>query len=538
MRTSKQRSKRNPKQLTKRNSSKDQRRDAEIIGTAEAAESKRNDFTWYNAFPQYTKYAGTIPTGVPLGNKYDLSLPDTVSTLDYSFNIPGIMTLRFIPGIGRSADKSSPINRSAIRWYTWLRYAQKASANYDSQDMMMAFVVLDSAYMYRSWMMRILGLANLATPLNKYTPQDFIYCQYVDADDVRNNIATLWGYINKFAIDLGSVTMPKDIDLRVRHEWMVSGVYLDDDDVRAQAYMFVPEGFYIYDNTVASGSQATFTQLSHNGQPISQTNLMTVADIIEFGNNMLKSLLGDEDLGQISGDILNALGEGNVVRLGEIDRGYTLLPSYNELVMSQIENATFFGYPTGNLNITQDPSVNNGAILYGPSFTNANPAIGNALFTRKWMLNFHKPDPTVEEVIEATRLMGIYDGPYDGTNPYTPTSYGSEILTTFQIWKHSFTEDAPSRSFNSISALTINIDNGSSADTNAIKFLADLASFDWHPTIYLYSATGSSVDDITFCGVVCDFNVAVTMTPERLSDMHEAALTSLFDLPQMGFTNK
>lgn len=526
------------------NKGKNYRRDREIQGTVdrELKDGKpgRNPFEWHNAFPEFTNYAGTIPFGLPLGNAMDLNSATSTGVTGWKITQPGVMAIHFVPTIGYSADRNSPINRSAIRWMTYLRNAQKASADYDSQDMMMAFVALDSCYMLHATLKKVIGLANLSYPLNRYTPEVLLNTLGFDADEVRNNIEDYWGLVNKMAIDLGSVTMPAEIDMRKRHEWMCSGIYLDGDNVRAQMYNFVPMGFWKYNNTVTTGSQldwVPFLETRSAGEDTTHPNNITV--MRNMVTSMLSAVFGDEDIGTISGDMLNALGPSGVVKLAEIPRDYRITPSFSESVLSQIENLIPVGqFATGYTPvITQNPSVNQGAILFTPKFQYAVTKY-NPVNYHKFILNFHnKTQPSVEDVIEATRLSVVFDGKYADDGSYTPTAFGSEVVTHVQIWSTNPNGYTPAIRGSVVSAHHI-VPYGAVL-LNDLKFIAQIAAFDWHPIIYLICNDGTqAAPQLTFAGAICDYETSTVVDPEQLKNMHEASLTSLFNLPQMGFTNK
>lgn len=516
---------------TKGNSTVNQRRAKEIDDNVERMyKSTRNAFEWYNRFEQYTKYAGTIPFGIPSG----MSLPLVSNTINGKNTIPGIMSLYFIPSIGYSADRNSPINRSAVRWYSMLRRAQKASADYDSQDMMMAYMAIDSLAMFHEVGKRIIGIANLNSVLNRYVPEGLLKAMHVDPIDVRDNIADWWGYVNKFAIDAGNVTMPKDIDLRDRHGWMCSGLYTDAAQERSQIYMFVPLGFWQYNNTVSTGSQLDWIQW-----PTDQSEkLMTLADYKVMGNALLNAVFADEDMATISGDTQNAIGVNSCYHFEQITSNYTIDALYSEIVLSQIENSRCCGpfASTYTPVITQNPSVNNGAILYTPIHYYANNNETIDIFNHnKYLLNFHMDNPQVENVIEATRLTTI--GQVDqSTGLNTPTAFGSEVIAYYMIWK---TSPNDAQEFLPIlggfyNDFLIDLKNYSGSQINQrLEILASLEAFDWHPILYIWvlGPDGKSL----YMYPQLDYDTTGLLDSVQLSNMHDAALTSEFAVPEALF---
>lgn len=516
------------KPMTRTDSTKNQRRDREVVDTvanmSTHKKSERNPFSWYNKYPEYTDYAGTLPFGTPLGQTLNLAT-DTSKALNLNQPIPGICTLEFYPTIGYSSNRNSPINRSAIRWYSALRKLQKASGDYDSQDAMMAYVAVDSLAMFHEIGKRIIGIANNNSVLNRYVPEGLLAAQYVDPIDVRNNIADWIGYVNKFAIDANNVTMPKDISLRDRHSWMCSGLYTDGQTERSQIYMFVPLGFWQYNNTVTTGSQLDFISWATADSP------MTLEKYKTMGNALLNAVFGDEDMGLISGDTLNAIGSANCVWFDQIDRSYTLDALYSEMVLSQIENASFIGaWATGYTPvITQDPSVNAGAILFQPKLSVVTSRYNEA-YNRLNLLNFHGSKPTVEDTIEATRL--CVKGELDEDGNVSPTAFGSELPVQMRVW----ISNAPTnpQSFVPISQMgsVMVVTQNDVSYASAVTFVAAISQFDWHPMIYIFTEDAAEGSQLVYRGVLADLDVTAVLTEQKLADMHEAAITSLFSIPE------
>lgn len=521
------------------NSTANQRRAKEIEDTArKCGRTMENDFAWYNKYPLYTEYAGTLAFGKPIGETFNLTTSNTPSAITgLKQVIPGIMGLYFIPTPGYSADRNSPLNRSAIRWYSALRKMQKASGDYDSQDAMMLNLAVDSLAMFHEIGKRIVGIANMNSVLNRYVPEGLLTAMGVDPIDVRNNLADWWGYVNKFAIDASNVTMPKDLELRTRHSWMCDGIYTDGTTERAQIYMFMPLGFWQYSNTATVGTTLEWVPWPSLSRAITdQTKLVKLADYKKIGNTLLSRIFGDEDAGTISGDTYNAIGAANCITYDQIDRNYTMTALYSEEVLSQIENAQAAGYSfaTGYTPvITQNPSVNNGAILFTPQFEGTASG-ASKLRMKKTLVNMHWEKPDVKSIIEATRLRCGVNAPVTG-GKMLPTAFGSEIVQFYKIW--TSTVDNP-QVFTDTLGFTNDIDVslGGLANQPGIKEvyrqIAKLSAFDWHPIIYFWMSTTQDIPDAELIGAFVDYDVCAILEDDKLAEMHEAALTSEFDIPE------
>lgn len=519
----------NSRRMNRRNSSKNERREKEAIDSL-LEESKTNDYSWYAKFPQFTKDAGTLAFGIPLGQPISVGNSDLVT-------IPGIMKIMFCPGIGWSEDLTSPVNRMAIKFYTFLRDVQKSAAKYDSADIMMYLLAVDSLMMFHSMLRRAYGVAQLFTPVNKYYPKQLLQFMGFDAS-ITENLAEFRAYINRLGLMLGSYCIPLNFDITVRHQWMCEGLYLDSNTTRAQTYVFVPEGFWKFNNTVATGSELDLVRWQSAG---GNNTLHTFAEIKEIGSELINAILGDQDTGNIAGDLYAAYGADKLFKVTEVPENYAILPSYNETVLSQIENLTICGEITGNPIIAQEPGVNNGAITYKPYFDGGAMLVTTEDYTPGMAglsckpINLHWDSPTAEQVIEATRLAAC------STQQQKPSSadmfqydlIGSDVVT--RLWIGVFNPDNP-QALSSIflKSQIVNISSSIAANNliQRIQFVALAESFDWAPDLWLATFDENGVMNITQPCFDADNLTVASAT--QLSMMHEAALLSMLDVPQMG----
>lgn len=503
--------------------------------------STSNPFQWYDAFPQVIKDAGNLGFGVPLGKSiiddFNVDLPSSGSKAYRSYySSPGVLALTFVPGIGWSEDKTSPINRSATKMFVYLRSGQKAAKDYNSQDMMMMIMALDSCYAFHKLLQRIYGCMSLATPVNYYYPRTLVHAQGVDFDDIEANMSDFRAYINQFAISLGSYTLPGNIDILKRHMWMNSGIYADQNSAKAQTYMFVPSGFWKYDNTVTTGSKLTFKRWT---SPDATTKLK-FADIKAFGQDLLNSILGDDDAAFISGDLLAAFGTQTMATVDETPEGYRILPSYDVDVLMQIQNCTICGFlDAASLVITQDPSVNKGAIIFKPK----TQEMYAPSLTGKVPINLVDLNTSYERVVEATRLVAASKTKWNKTveqlnnsgmaleldicaadiveGVYIATGFNNN---TWSIFKRLITQD-----------IVVKPTSTGSTIDSLLSSIAKMSAFDWAPRVNLWIASTASMRLDSFIWETDNVTYADHTQVEQL---HEAAFTSLFNVPEMAFTLK
>lgn len=498
---------------TKRDSTKDQRRMEDAIDAALA--SRSNPLSYYTKYSKFVLDAAKLPFAKPVGTLTTVA-DDVPSATNTSFYVPGVATIDFVPAIGVSSDFSSAINRSSIRFYTYLRSNQKASAAYDHQDITMMEVAMDSCYMYHGLMRKIYSVVNSFTPVNEYYSRCVIAALGVDFDDIKSNLQDFRAYINAFGYSLGQYALPKGITLFDRHRWMVEGIYTDSESVKAQSYMFVPQGFWQYDNTVSTGSQCVYKEWLGSGSTI---NYHTFAQMVEFGDGLLNAVSNEEDFSIISGDIYNFYG-GSVYTLPYVDENFAIVPTYDKTVLSQIENATIVG-PLRNttakpLVISQNPSVNAGAIIFEPwTAGGINPG--------DTFMNFHWDSPEPGDVIEASRLMVTVAPAVSGQTGLQITGCGTEICTGLRIWSRNPATGA--FSFTNYNEGTIVMTKSSAI--NDLTRVVTLAQCDWAPNFHIYWGDGSAN---RFIGMTWDIDNFDQIPKYYLDNIHLGCLLSLFEV--------
>lgn len=512
-----------------RRGSKQGRRAAEIENTA-AQMSPTNPVAEYKKFSQFASDAAKLPFTLPVGAPISLG-DDTWGIAGEEqgnkYVVPGVLRIRFTPTIGISKDFSSPINRSSIRFYTYLRSNMKASSKYDHQDVTMMLMALDSCYMFHALLRKIYSQMNLFTPANEYFPRAIVSACGADFDDIQKHLQDLRGYINAFGYSLGQFAMPQSFAMFDRHRWMCEGVYTDSLTTKAQVYVFVPTLFWKYDNTVETGSQLTQLQWLGNTE---SGQKYTYDQIVAIGNSLINAITGDEDFALISGDIYSFYG-GRTYELPYVTEDYAVLPSYDKTVLSQIENATVVGFLQSSAVISQNPTVNNGAIIFDPHLT-AKSVIEQAFGEEGFIeMNFHWDSPTPDDVLEATRLMAatyVEEDSSGAPSAWKLRTCGTEIVNALDIISRN---PATMRfRFLEIGGSVFTFTANSALDSMLVSELAKvnyLQQFDWAPNVrsYVVQTDGKSK---ALLGMTWDVDNFDMVPISYLENINLAVLLSLF----------
>lgn len=483
-----------------------------------AMTSQSNPVSFYTKYMEFAQDAARIPFAQPLGDVYEVG---TVEGSKTRWTDPGIMRLVFSPTVGVSTDFNSPMNRSSVNYYARIRAIQKAFGDYDHQDITMMVLALDSCIMFHALGMRIYGLLRDMTPVNKYYPRGIVTASGVSFKATQSQIQDFRSFLNEFAIQIEQYAIPDNITLIKRHQWMCEGIYTDSTSKRAQTYIFVPRGFWKFNGTAAKGGQLEFVDYVKSGSPAEAASY-SIEEFEEIGWSLLNAMTNNADFAQIAGDLYAFYG-GATMKLPYIDESYSILPKYDKIVLSQIENAVIAGdWDTGYTPlISQDPSVEaNGAILFKPKLKGG---ASNKSYYEPVRMNMHVDSPTSDDVIEATRLMVTFK---TGSNELS--SCASEILHFVDIFRvNPETNGIQFRRINS-GLLTFDTSEGQVIESAHLRDLTFMASFDWAPRLLVYVNTSGSGAE--YCGCTWDIDNSTEVKTSYVETIHAACLYSLFDI--------
>jgi len=487
---------------------------------------RTNDLDWYRVNDQLLNDAGNYSFNNPLGNttrvteltQLDPSITVTnFNSLDTS--VPGIMAFRYIPTIGYSPDSNSPINIAAKALYGVVRADNSGAKVYEPADMMKYLMALDSAYSMYAFMARIYGLSRVYSAVNRYWPKAVIESMHVDFTDVMNNNADLRYAINIMAAKLNTLCAPSLMKIFDRHFWMNMGVWKDAEFDKSQLYLFTPKYLYKYDEETVP---ASLLPIDFYQTP----NKMTVKNLTDIADSMINALFASEDIGIISGDLYKRYGAEGSHKLNAVDEYFEVYPTYDEVVLSQIQNIRCVGDVDINTakitELTADPDKGALYQVLGKSAqSRVNPGIEIAQ-----MLNIDKEVGSISsgDVMEASRLTAlgynIVTKDSETTAQFIIDICGSEVITTMNIF---------------------NLNNGqlnklyefTNFATVGATGLSAISSFSRHPIVYAgsASATGYSIDT-----VIPDYDIGnyTVIGKHGLRKLHETALLGLFAVPYFG----
>lgn len=530
--------------------------------------SAKNDPQWYAADPALMRDAASIPFSWVTGNQVAWNFKWSANKTLAS--IPGVQTITLIPSVGNADNPNSPINVAATSVYTFVRHANSGSANYDSPDLMLMLLAMSSVYSYINYLQRIYGCATMYSQRNRYLPRTLLLAQGVNPDDVQSNLADFRYNINVLINKASSLAVPATMSIFKRMAFLYSNVYSEGTSIKDQLYMYVPESFYIYSIGNDMSGELTSELVGSTTKGGTRPNrYLSVSQLIAFGNRMLDALLGDEDIGIMSGDILKAYGS-NILSLTSLPEEYPMNPVFDIGVLEQMKNATIVNFDspgyTGPKIISQvyqstDKShlLNTSHVSLTTPTTKYNDALPYLLCSNR-VLTTTTADVTPDLVMESSRLIvaGVASDtaniPSEGGT--VELISGSEIPCQVTWWmldprSENVSEPCGNGVHSKHCGMFIGVRYSDDAVqsvelediANVIEIFNVASNFDFAPMIWYVSvpedlATAKSVATLPSLlknadRPMIDIDNYAVLTAEDIHRLHEAAIMNMLNVPSI-----
>lgn len=475
---------------------------------------KFNDVSWYVKNPEQLKASASFSYNNPLG--YPVPFKSMIANVDNisDANVPGLLAFQIVTCPGRSISSTSPINIAAQNVYSFVRYQNSGSKNYDQADLMLYLLAADQLFSLWNWMQRMYGYLSAYNQDNWYMPKVYAEADHIDFDDFRGHISDFRAWLNQCAAEMTAFCVPSTMSLFVRHSWMFSNIYKDSGVKKAQHYMFTPAYFYRYDET---GSQYGGQLVVHTFRSGAQ---LTFSQLQSYWRTIFDAMAYSEDIGVMSGDIKKAYGDGSLFRLGAVNADYVVNPVYNEEVLNQMHNSTVITLQgSATPNITQDP--NTGFLIYNPAL------LPVAHYHTQALINMNKDIVEPGDTMVGTRLTA---GVTISGSLARLTCCGTEFVSRRVIYRMNlngsftaFTQDNPNYEIYSLSA-----------DTD-LEYVTLCSDFDWHPLSPLIYTDQSVTPNVsTFLGYMGDVSNYTVIPYDKIQQMHLTAIMSELNIPQLG----
>lgn len=359
-----------------------------------------NDPIWYASNPDLLRDAASYPfaqalgTNVDRGNRVnDFNIPNDA--------IPGICRIDLRPSLGLSVTKDSALNTAATAMYTFVRCANSGHPNYDSPDLMLYCSAMAQVYAFINWCQRLYGIATLYAQKNRYIPRNLMLSMDVNPESIVNNLASFRYWINVMIAKASSLAVPATMSYFSRTAFLYSNIYSESQSIKDQLYYFHPAAWLKFEfNSGSDSGSLKSVSLKATGE-----SGLTLAEIQQFGDELLGTILADEDMNIMSGDILKAYGPNGIIKLSSLPEMYTLIPVHDEYVLEQIHNATVLEVPAFDIVQSSDKSYLESIPFLPWSDDDVNAKARVALLCLNKVLSTSVADAGPTEVVEGTRLM-------------------------------------------------------------------------------------------------------------------------------------
>lgn len=481
---------------------------------------KTNDPSWYNQDSSLARDSASIPFSYVVGN------PVHLGNDGIPWNRPGIMKLYLTPTIGEASVPNSPINIAATANYSFIRHANSGHANYDAPDLMLYEIALASAYSYLNYLQRIYGLVTLYSTSNRYYPKALLQSDFVDFDDINNNLANFRYGINVFINKLAAFAVQGDMPYFKRQAFLYSNIYTQGDSAKSSLYYYTPYAFYQYALNTDGAGMLKLVLMATPTDTVKYPK--TVKYLLDFANNLIDPILSSEDMGIMSGDILRAYGN-NILKVAPIPEYYPLVPVADLAVIEQMQNATVVPIAVGN--VVQDPthgflkqSLQFTAATYSGDFyqTAGGGDLMANLYGGKRLLTTILKQPSSDDILERSRLMVACNGvKYDAsTRKLTAESItcGTEIAIVCQI----YTIEGNDLGVSDISYIWTNVE----PDFHKFGSLSDISTFSFHPLTHTLSWIEGE-EDVQYTGPIGIITDYAALDYDTIYNLHQTATLSM-----------
>nr|AVX53505.1 putative capsid [Marmot picobirnavirus] len=522
------------------NSNKFSSKAPNIKASYSSEEHTKNDWRWYAKNAQILKDVASIPFNDIVGTSLDQLVSGSKLILSPNLRtMPGIMTIDTLLVPGVASQPTDAVNVAAQSIYSYIRNTNSGATNYDPADIMMYILAMDQLYAMHNWLKRVYGEVMQYSLINRYIPNALVEAEGFDFKNIVANLSNFRYFINELGLQIASRAVPDNMDYLVKHSWMFSNVFKDGESDKAQYYMYRPAGFYIFNEVSGTAGKLVFKQL-----PAGNLSYATITTYVE---QFISAIMGSQDFGTMSGDIIKAYGTNRLFKVEQIDENYATVPTKSAEAQMQIHNATIFPHLSlanyTGLDITQDPSINSGAVVFQPRFTITAKGCG-AGWEAGRILDTYIQSPTPEDVIEMVTGVAFASNYSADLYSYQVDVCGSTLYVGMNIYKFRIEDETgdmslvnyPYCTFMNCGGTEVSYGYFSHMETGyTIAHLESmLAKFDWHPIIYIIRDTydgGVDHAPINIMGFSGDVDVYTIVDKWIVQKMHKVALLSLFDIP-------
>lgn len=279
----------------------------------------------------------------------------------------GIMCVRLHDTLGpNNDDPTSPMNMAFIEHKEYMDTALGQQFGYSAADLGMVIGAFKSIVDVGRVIRRILNLLNNPrTPLSQYSIAGLLFAMRLGTEDTyntdplvvqreisryRRNYTDDFNQANKLLDKMG---IPEKLSnlMNVTEDYY-SKVYLDTTSENAQFYMFMPAGWYKYNETEdPAGATLTYQTFSANlntpklkdeSNPNYHNGTCSVRDLIDLYTDMIMDVIQYSDSRSILQKLYNAYGTDKLYKLPEFNPDDKVPYVYDAGFRNTLRNMAWF----------------------------------------------------------------------------------------------------------------------------------------------------------------------------------------------------
>lgn len=328
-----------------------------------------NDVEWYKHYETLTADTSKLfmsrPNGVPYPEQRgSIELVDgtdyeVVTSSGYTKQ-GGILTCRIVPTYGGNLDflqPNTPLNNAASKLYYYIVHGNSRNISYDKSDLMRCIIAFDNVQMCIEEAKRAYRFAKYIQVSNRWSKQ-ILRALGWDAEDVMENLVNFRTQINLAIQKFNQISIPAVFDIFKSHRELVSWVYRDRLDDKAQFIANVPEGYWIYNDPAATVD--LFINGTLNGISVGSIDSLehgkTVRGFTTLINYMLHTIYDSTDMGVMQGDIKRAFADSQLLTIDMLVDDEFVPVVYDEEFLIKLHNMEFIPRIT-TTSVTVDPAI-------------------------------------------------------------------------------------------------------------------------------------------------------------------------------------
>lgn len=432
-----------------------------------------NDPNWYFLDGDVARQASAISFSSYIGEELDLpfTTPGTSGKhVIRTVETPSIMSLHVNPCPGKG-DRLSGINMASLQTYTQLSSLNAKTTNYAPQDLTMLMLAMGEIVSVLEHIRRVFGIMFTYNQRNRTIPQIVVNEMGFDYDDMAANLADYRLQFNTWITAVNKIPFLDNIAYVYKCADMYQKVYMDSESNMSQLIFMMPYSTWKLNEAYNDqGSGLETVMIPERGSKWNKW--------VPLIDSLISGLLTSATFNYIYSDVLNLASKtgAKTIRLDYLTEDYAVVPEYNQNFLLQVHNATIIGPPKGdgvNRSKLNDVSCNVdlNAIEYMPIWSATN-------MPTNVILDFPTSDPSVEDIIEATRYTAVLK---NNSSLQEDESYAA-ALPDHYIVAVGLVKGSDTRTYTYSNAPDMTTGLPTSI---TFRFLMGLSQVDWAPLWYL-----------------------------------------------------